>query len=540
MYRLLIIDDERIARESVYELLATQNDLELELLTADSAVGAISIMETERVDIAVMDINMPQVTGLELYGIVRKKWPQCKVVFLTGYSEFDYVYKVHKHAKYILKADREENLVEAVRESIREIENEMIITHAADITSEHKRKAGSYRANVFMNELIEGYTDVGIVDNALLADMNITLDIGQKVYPLLAWCKDIVTVSFEQRQNIIEKVTMLLGKYFAKEMNCVITIYKRAHFFLLIQPKEVLAESAEIRRLSGLCSLFQSALQLNVATTAAMLIPDVSMNFIEAIRSFGLFYDAILRVETGDTHVFSYKNAEPAHEISGQSKQEILQSVLNLEYSFETANRDEIVKAIRTVRNYAQGVTNINDLFFLGVYLNINTMILKMIQQYGIEEKQVQQLGITGLYNVMEYRSWEHVFSRLEGIVQKVIDLHEKSRGEQQEGLVIMTKRYIRGHLNEGLSLMEIADHFHFSPEYLLRVFKKEEGVTILQYINDLKLKRAKELLRNPDLQVKDIAQALGFGSSTYFIRFFKSKTGTSPQAYRQEKKEEI
>ncbi len=73
MYRLLIVDDERIARESVYGLLATQEDLELELLTADSAVRAVSILETERVDITIMDINMPQMTGLELYSIVRQE-----------------------------------------------------------------------------------------------------------------------------------------------------------------------------------------------------------------------------------------------------------------------------------------------------------------------------------------------------------------------------------------------------------------------------------------------------------------------------------
>lgn len=66
-----------------------------------------------------------------------------------------------------------------------------------------------------------------------------------------------------------------------------------------------------------------------------------------------------------------------------------------------------------------------------------------------------------------------------------------------------------------------------------MRLFKKEEGVTILQYINDLKLKRAKELLLNPDLQVRDVAELLDYHDNGYFIRFFRSKTGVSPKVYR-------
>ena len=94
----------------------------------------------------------------------------------------------------------------------------------------------------------------------------------------------------------------------------------------------------------------------------------------------------------------------------------------------------------------------------------------------------------------------------------------------------------IERHLDEGPSLVALADHYHFSREYLLRVFKKEEGVTILQYINDLKLEKAQDMLKNSDMQVKEIASILGFSSTAYFIRFFRTKTGSSPAGYRTQK----
>lgn len=92
-------------RDDVYGLLSMEESLELDLTTAASGVEAQAILEKRKIDIVIMDINMPQMSGLELYDIVRERWPFCKVIFLTGYSDFDYVYKVHKHAKYVLKAE---------------------------------------------------------------------------------------------------------------------------------------------------------------------------------------------------------------------------------------------------------------------------------------------------------------------------------------------------------------------------------------------------------------------------------------------------
>ena len=120
-----------------------------------------------------------------------------------------------------------------------------------------------------------------------------------------------------------------------------------------------------------------------------------------------------------------------------------------------------------------------------------------------------------------------------------MFDLYEKNHSEQQEGLVARIKDYINAHISGDTSLSSLADNFHFSQEYLLRVFKKEEGVTILQYINELKLTRAKELLSDRDLQIKEIAQILGFSDTGYFNYFFRSKSGLSPRAFRQETRTE-
>lgn len=540
MYRLMIVDDERIARVSVESLLATQTEWELEVVSVESAVKAVSLLETNRFDLVIMDINMPQMTGLELYDFVRKNWPQCKVIFLTGYSEFDYVYKVHKHAKYVLKADCDEILLEAVRESIQEIENEMLIARITDIDPEFKQWAGTLRAGNFLRELIEGYTEIDIVTNDILQDMNIPLRLHQRTYAILLRCEAITRAPFEKRQLINEQISLLLRRYFDRENDCALTVYRNVYFYLLLQPKVEREEETMVRRLFNLCSLFQNALQVNAQVSTAILIPGQAMSFQEAIRSFSLLYDEIAGVETEDTQIYrqGIQNQSGDGSVSEQGKMQTLRAAIKLDHLFESGSHQEILGTIQRIRDAAQCVSSMHDLFLLEVYYRIATELLKLVKQHEINERQAFELGMMDVFDIASHKSWNHAFLYLEDVAGKILEFHQRSRIEKQEHLIARIKEYIAANLSRNTSLTAISGHFHFSQEYLLRLFKKEEGVTILQYINDLKLKRAKELLLNPDLQVRDVAELLGYHDNGYFIRFFRSKTGVSPKVYREERKE--
>ena len=143
MYSILLVDDEKIIREGLYELLSMA-DLDLDLTMAASAVEAISIMQERKIDIVLMDICMPQMSGLELYDVIRERWPMCKLIFLTGHLEFDYVYKVHKHARYVLKVEEDSKIVEAVKESIEEIENDLLLESVTRDRTIHQHRNKYY------------------------------------------------------------------------------------------------------------------------------------------------------------------------------------------------------------------------------------------------------------------------------------------------------------------------------------------------------------------------------------------------------------
>lgn len=92
---------------------------------------------------------------------------------------------------------------------------------------------------------------------------------------------------------------------------------------------------------------------------------------------------------------------------------------------------------------------------------------------------------------------------------------------------------FINEHLTENLSLELIAEHVHSNASYLSRIFKKEVGISVVSYITDLRIKKAKDLLEHSNLRTGEISDAVGIHDPAYFSVVFKKYTGMSPKAYR-------
>lgn len=98
---------------------------------------------------------------------------------------------------------------------------------------------------------------------------------------------------------------------------------------------------------------------------------------------------------------------------------------------------------------------------------------------------------------------------------------------------------YISDHYAEASSLETVADHFYMSKNYLSRIFKQVTGYTVNEYINANRIFHAKKLLKESDMSITRIAEAVGYESITYFEKVFRSQTSMSPLKYRKSKKGE-
>lgn len=95
-------------------------------------------------------------------------------------------------------------------------------------------------------------------------------------------------------------------------------------------------------------------------------------------------------------------------------------------------------------------------------------------------------------------------------------------------------KRYIDENYRENINLDTLAERFHFSREYIGRVFRAQHGCAVYEYIQQVRMEQARELLKNPRLSLQSIAEHLGFSNANYFSKAFRRYWQVSPREYRE------
>lgn len=119
-------------------------------------------------------------------------------------------------------------------------------------------------------------------------------------------------------------------------------------------------------------------------------------------------------------------------------------------------------------------------------------------------------------------------------------DAESESEAESEAGIRAI-QRYIQAHYAEDIQIAELAERFHFSNSYVGSAFKKQLGITPLQYLIYLRINEAKKLLlKYPERPVSEIGKQVGYDDPYYFSRIFKKQTGISPSSYHAEEREGV
>ncbi|MCU6747313.1 AraC family transcriptional regulator [Faecalicatena acetigenes] len=151
------------------------------------------------------------------------------------------------------------------------------------------------------------------------------------------------------------------------------------------------------------------------------------------------------------------------------------------------------------------------------IYHNINEPIMKLCYQ--------EQASDTFLSSV--------VYSTL-CLIQSSNDTFPASVSPYSD-MASKTIDYIKNHIEQHFTLQELADFAHLSPYYFSHVFKKETGYSPLEFVSITKINYAKLILRTTSVSISEIAEFLGYSSSSSFINAFKARRGISPKKYREQ-----
>lgn len=177
--------------------------------------------------------------------------------------------------------------------------------------------------------------------------------------------------------------------------------------------------------------------------------------------------------------------------------------------------------------------------FFMNKIFELNSRQKKILgsfvkeMQAGINGDEVSfQLGLAHLERFLIELMRENTS------LEREKKVNSDAKKNIENAMAESIKEYLEENVFENYTLMDICNHYNMSKSYICRLFKNETGRSIIDYYIDLKITKAKLLIRKGELNFTQISEKLGYASIHHFTRSFKSKTGMSPSVYEKSVRE--
>ncbi|MNC10231.1 HTH-type transcriptional activator Btr [compost metagenome] len=175
----------------------------------------------------------------------------------------------------------------------------------------------------------------------------------------------------------------------------------------------------------------------------------------------------------------------------------------------------------------------LHDLAIIKYYfLQLYSTSLKCI--FEINPDLVSTLEYANNIELMEMDTLPDILNSLDQFYEKIFQYLSTKRSSKNRELSEMICTYIQDHLDQDLSQERLSSMIKVSSSHLRKLFKEETGQTLKDFIVDIRLKKAKELLEKPEIKVADIAGKIGYLSSQSFARAFRQVMGITPGEYRE------
>lgn len=535
MIRMLIVDDEEIITDGLFDIFSQLN-LDLDLYKAYSGEEALDWMNTTRVDIVLSDIRMPGMDGLELMRNIRSNWLHCKIIFLTGYNDFDYVYQAIQTpgVSYLLKSEEYDKIIKAVTDAIHELENSLKFHNLIKQSSEKLTTLETLAQGNYFRYLLQG-TRAAEELEVDFRKLGIALD---PTLPILVAVGDLQRTnmhhSFAENQEAALAVKFLAETFLAERTDSLGIIDHYGGLVWLVQPKYAHGkESGEayartIKFLEGQFELMQRACHDSLGITFAITLCADTCEW----KQLSEMYDRIRSQQywrAGDgaqmVQTVNFETIETA-----ANSRTLREKAESLAIHLEGGNREGFLHLFNELTETAFDERGNGGPFALELYYTIALFFLSYINRWELHEK----VGTTGLMQRDRHSSWQDSFGFLKQIAESLFDLRLSVERNRAAAVIEKVRSYIEEHLGEDLSLVRLASVIHFNPSYLSRLFKQESGVNLSEYIDEVRMEKAKNLLKKDELKIAEVGAQVGYETPHSFTRFFKKSIGVTPVEYRE------
>lgn len=520
MYKVLLVDDEILDLKGMQTFIPWK-ELGMQVAHAvTSGFAAADIIESESIDILVTDVRMPNMSGLELARKALDKQERIKIIFVSGYQDFNYVKQAMalNACSYVVKPMDDNELIESLQKLAEELDAE----RRKEETEQFYKGMIPIVRNEHLIQLLEGSLEEGALQ-ALVREYELNL---------MSWPVRVVVAErdewmLQRGEEEPEPETDMSGLF----LHSVFQACDRlgiAHVCKLggnrvgmIMDQE---KTPELLREALTNGQFDSAFTVTIGAGEAADLPrGLKESYRHALAAL-------------DYKVFAGKGRVIRHEELQHAQMKDVQSLdIQLDALFEAMTEYDLVKVhdelgmLYGLANHLRSKYTIqNFTVFLIMKLDAH------LQKIGENLFQMLNLDLGSLDDLLRYETMDEIHSWLRYRIYELSELLQNKKQKKNWKLAHEIAADVKQRLHENITLKDVAEKYSFSPNYLGQIFKEEMNTGFSDYVATLRMEKAGELLANTNLKVYEIANLIGYRYLPYFSRQFKEYHGMTPLEYRR------
>lgn len=495
--KILLVDDEREEREGI-SFLIRKFRYPLEITQAANGKEALAVLEKEKIDILFTDVKMPIMSGLELARMVRETDKDIKIIIFSAYAEFEYAKQaIEMNAfRYLLKPIEIDEFKELMTDVISSLEE-------TQRTDEKNRRDILFK--IFTGARLDKDSKE-IVKSTIFSNC----DDGCRFLNI-----EFVNNYFEENE---ESFLRLVNKYLGGKIE-YIALYPNESYILVMDQKLI-----KSKKLTEQIQQMTVEMQRYVKEEWILFISPL-FNDISGLENY------LKEVEHFKADIFGYENRiiEIAQHYERTEHYVFnIETIRNQLISALASKNPDVIRKLNS--QLVQTILTASKVSKLYVQNILYTVIKAMYDKLpGIETEEVL-IAAEALFRARDSKT---ILDEYKSITDKIINSFSWDSNETDT--ILRIKGLIEREYMRDISLDYVAEQVHLAPAYVSYIFKQETGQSLVKYVTDVKMTKARKFLEDKDMKIVQVGKACGYENQSYFNRLFKNYHGVTPKQYREQ-----
>lgn len=539
--KVFLVEDEMVIRRGIKNSIDWEKEGYIFCGEASDGELAYPMIIKEKPDILITDIRMPFMDGLELCKLVKEELPNIKILILSGYDEFDYAKEAIRLGvtEYLLKPISSGKLLEAlngVSESIRREKEDKDLVRKY---MEEMRENTEHEKQKFFEQMIAGNLSMA---DALETGKKYEMNLSAGMYNLLLFR---FTLGEENRKSgellgeaeyAIKKLTERLEYVFEFQRGV-----EGWAFLLMADNEEQMSERVKelSKDLEEIMKNYSTIAYFGGIGQPVARLRELEESFREAERALAARFTMELNRIISVEDIRMAQNVDTLDDIEITSFGEIEKTRTMLEKFLNNGAEDEIDEFVDVYINELPEENLKSVLMRQYIIMDAYIVMMSFCEKIeGIEgEMQAQSEELKNSMKTIQ--TLEEIKNYIRMLLKKIIGVRDTISGRRYSDIIEIAKDQIRKtYMSDEISLNTIAAEVGMSPSYFSSIFSKEMGKTFVEYLTEIRMDRAKELLMCSSMKTSEIGYEVGYKDPHYFSYIFKKTQNCTPKEFRARGKE--